>query len=318
MTDVDESLLTAAKLREQIKGRLEGESPVLDHTGVVPDPDDRATLSFLNQMDSYRRSDLKTTVSNKIGTDTATDAIHQANSSVLSHFVGVTEQDLDAGSLSLPIRLLDRMDNYDAPCFPVIAGNPNTGKTNFLLLLAQLRKIEKEDLVVLSNFNSSITDITISSCHDLAITLLENRDKPKFLMIDEASTHFDSRTHRRPVAVQYTPLAKRFAKLNVDVAGLVCHTGKDLHPEAKRLCTLPVLKTEKKTAEIYDRWPSDSESPEDLSFSGPLEDLEKSAASYDPDDAAPWAWNLKADLFSQDLSWKQLLESLRVEGPQLD
>lgn len=317
MTDVDESLLTAAKLREQIKGRVEGDSPVLDHTGVVPDPAARSSLSFLNQMPEFTASSLKTEVTNKIGTDTATEAVHSGNSSVLSHFVGVTEQDLAANSLTLPVRLLDRMDNYDAPCFTVLAGNPNTGKTNLLLLLAQLRKYEKEDLLILSNFNSSITDIVVTSTHDLAISLLENRDRPKFVMVDEASTHFDSRTNRRPVAVQWTPLAKRFAKLNVDVAGLVCHTGKDLHPEAKRLATLPIYKPEKKTAEIYDRWPSDSEAPEDLSFSGPLEDLEKAAASYDPDAAAPWSWNLKADLFSENLSWSQLLETLRVEGPDL-
>ena len=220
-------------------------------------------------------------------------------------------------SLRLPLELDAELENNDATAFVAGAGNPNTGKTNLLLLLAQLRKYDTDNLLVLSNFKSSVTDIRVSSAHDLAVSLLENRDLPKFVMIDEASTHFDSRTNRRPVAVQWTPLAKRFAKLNVDVAGLVIHTGKDLHPEAKRLCTLPVYKTDKKTAEIYDRWPSDSESPEDLSFSGPLEDLEKAAARYDPDAAAPWSWNLRADLFAEDLSWSQLLETLRVEGPEI-
>ena len=91
----------------------------------------------------------------------------------------------------------------------------------------------------------------VAYAHDLAVTLLENRDIPKAVFIDESSTHFDARTYRREVATQWTPLAKRFAKIGVDFCGNVIHTGKDAHPELKRLSTLSYFKLEKKVVEFY-------------------------------------------------------------------
>jgi hypothetical protein len=46
----------------------------------------------------------------------------------------------------------------------------------------------------------SLTDRVVTSAHDLAVALLEERDRPKFVMVDEASTHFDARTNRREAA----------------------------------------------------------------------------------------------------------------------
>ena len=37
---------------------------------------------------------------------------------------------------------------------------------------------------------------------------------------------------------------------------------------------------------------------------------------YDPDDAAPWSWNLKADLFVDDPEWSELLDPLLSHGPE--
>jgi len=134
------------------------------------------------------------------------------------------------------------------------------------------------------------------------------------VMIDEASTHFDARTNRREVATQWTPLAKRFAKIAVDCCGLVTHTGKDLHPEAKRLATLVFWKTEKDVVEFFERWPADADHPTDPLL-GVVEDLESTGAEYDPDDAAPWSWNLEPELFTLDLDWSELLAQLAERGP---
>jgi hypothetical protein len=155
----------------------------------------------------------------------------------------------------------------------------------------------------------------VTSAHDLAVALLEERDRPKFVMIDEASTHFDARTNRREVATQWTPLAKRFAKIGVDACGLVVHTGKDCHPEAKRLATLAYWKQEKCVAEFFERWPADADHPVDGLLGDPVEDLESTGAEYDPDDTAPWSWDLDSDLFVRDLSWSDLLSEIRDYGP---
>ncbi|MFD1586172.1 hypothetical protein ACFR9U_04200 [Halorientalis brevis] len=327
MTDIDEKLLTAAKLREQVRGDLDGGDPrLLPHTGMVTNERDRAVLSFLETADvpgsadlkgcnSFAETDLGDTVTSKVLTDELSKAVVDGNASMLAYAVGVTEQDLDGSALRLPMMLNDQLHNNDAPAFILGAGNPNTGKTNTMSLLAELRSYALDDYLVLSNSRSwDLTDVVVTSAHDLAVALLEHRDVPKFLMIDEASTHFDARTHRREVATQWTPLAKRFAKIGVDACGLVVHTGKDCHPEAKRLATLAYYKTQKDVVEFYERWPADGDFPADQLFNGSIEDLEPTSVHYDPDDAAPWDWNLESELFTLDLSWSKILDRLSNDG----
>jgi hypothetical protein len=325
MTDYNEELLTAAKLYEQVQGRLDGDDRLLPNTGLISDPGHRSNLSFVENV--VRGDDLGATafgdtalgseVYSSMLTDEATEAIHRGNDLVLSHLVGLTEQDLDGSTLRLVARLQEELANNDAPAFILGAGNPNTGKTNTMSLLAELRSIEVEDYLILSNVRSwSLTDRVVTSAHDLAVALLEERDRPKFVMIDEASTHFDARTNRREVATQWTPLAKRFAKIGVDACGLVVHTGKDCHPEAKRLATLAYWKEEKRVAEFFERWPADGDRPVDGLLGGPVEDLESTGAEYDPDDAAPWSWNLEPELFTRDLDWPELLAQLRASDAE--
>lgn len=322
MSDVNENLLTAAKLREQIDGRLESKADFHSHTGLVDDDVHHRSLSFVestlaesNEVRSWRESELGKQVVDTFRSERATRAVTEGNAEVLSHLVGVTEQDLDASALTLPIRLLDELDNNGAPAFLIGVGNPNTGKTNSMLLLAELRKADLDDLLVLTNFDSSLTDHRVTGAHDLAVTLLENRNVPKFVIVDESSTHFDSRTYRREVAVQWTPLAKRFAKVGVDAAGLIGHTGKDLHPESKRMATLPYFKSEKKNIEFFANWPADEDHPTDRKFGGSLDELQATTAEYHSDDAAPWSWDLEPDLFTLDLDWSELLAELKERGP---
>lgn len=103
------------------------------------------------------------------------------------------------------------------------------------------------------------------------------------------------------MAQQFTPLAKRFAKIGVDVFGTIGHTGKG--PEVKRLTTLGVWKVEKKVAESFDRWPADSDRPADRLFGGPVENIPAARSYYSADDAAPWSWDLYSELFSKDIEW---------------
>jgi hypothetical protein len=328
MSDTDEHLLVAAKLREQLRGDLDGGDGTYRHGGIVPDPDHRSAYSFVESVfrsgpdrdtieaTEFADSELGRICFEAFATDTATEAVHSGDSTVLSHLTGITEQDLDGSALRLPMRLNKHLDNHGATAFVVGAGNPNTGKTNTMSLLVELRDYVLDDLLVLSNVRSwERTDHVVTSAHDLAVTLLEHRDVPKVIVLDEASTHLDSRTNSRQVATQWTPLAKRFSKIGVDTCGVICHTGKDLHPEAKRLATLCFYKTQPDVAEFYERWPADADFPTDRLFGGDIDDLEPTGVEYDPDDAAPWSWNLKADLFADDLDWSELLDELKCQGP---
>ncbi|AHF22119.1 gp7 [Haloarcula hispanica pleomorphic virus 2] len=322
-SNIDEHLLTAAKLREQIAGRLDGGPDLLDHAGMFDDADNRSSLSFVENAiadaDSgpatFADTALGSEVRKTLDTDVASEAIAEGNANLMSHLVGVTEQELDASAMRLPMMLMDELENNNAPAFIAAAGNPNTGKTNTMLLLCEIAGAALDDLEVIANFSAGCVDRRVTSAHELAVALLEDRSIQKFVLIDEGSTHFDARTNRREVAVQFTPLAKRFAKLNVFACGTICHTGKDLHPEFKRLATLPFFKSEPEVAEFFGSWNEDESFPEDRLFSGELTALEETQSAYDPDDSAPWSWNLRAGLFAEDMSWSELLEELNARGP---
>jgi hypothetical protein len=317
MTEYDEELMTAAKLHEQVRGDLDGDDRLLSHTGLISDSKHRESLSFVETtFPEFGTTDLGNEVMATLSTAEATEALHSGADRRLSHIVGLTEQDVDGSTVRLVQNLQNSLENAGAPAFVTGAGNPNTGKTNTIALLAELRCVELSDLLVVSNVRTlSLTDVVVTSAHDLATTLIERRDRPKFVIVDEASTHFDARTYRREVATQWTPLAKRFAKIGVDACGLITHTGKDLHPEAKRLSTLSFFKIEKDVVEFFGRWPADADHPVDPLFGGPVENLESTGAEYDPDDAAPWNWNLEPELFTLDLGWSSLLDELHDRGP---
>ena len=318
--------LNASKLYEQAVGRLDTNRELQGHAGLPIGESHTANLSFVASClrdagvdnDLPRRVDdteLGQLLDGHFRTEAARQAVVNQHATALSYLVGVTEQDLDASALRLPLQLDQAMTNNDATAFIGGAGNPNTGKTNLVALLAELRSATVDDLLVISNSRSwPRTDIVVTSAHDLAVTLIEYRHRPKFVFIDEGSTHFDARTNRREVAVQFTPLAKRFAKLNVDVFGTVGHTGKDLHPELKRLLTLAFFKHSKKEVEFFENWPADADAPTDRLFGGMVEELEPALEEPDPDDAAPWAWDLEPDLFARDLTWGELGQLLRERG----
>ena len=317
MTDVDEGMLTAAKLAEQLSGNLDTDRDLASGAGALA-PDDVAASVFLDDIepDVEGKAELLSLVDRTQQSRQASEAIRSGNSMLLSHLVGITEQDLDASSLRLPLRLDEVMTNNDATAFIGGAGNPNTGKTNLMALLAELRSATVDDLLVISNSRTwDRTDIVVTSAHDLAVTCIEHRDRPKFVFIDEGSTHFDARTQSYEVAAQFSPLAKRMAKVNVDVFGTVFHTGKDCHPELKRLFTTAFFKHSKKEVDFFGNWPADADKPTDQLFGGTVENLEPAAVEPDPNDAAPWDWNLEPDLFSKDLGWPELLDELRDRGP---
>jgi hypothetical protein len=317
MGNSDEGMLTAAKLAEQLAGNIDTDRNLASGAGALA-PDDVAASVFLDDLepDVSGQSELLSLVDRTQQSRQASEAIRSGNSLLLSHLVGITEQDLDASALRLPLRLDDMMTNNDAPAFIGGAGNPNTGKTNLMALLAELRSATVDDLLVISNSRTwPLTDKVVTSAHDLAVTCIKHRDRPKFVFIDEGSTHFDARTNSYEVAAQFSPLAKRMAKVNVDVFGTVFHTGKDCHPELKRLFTTAYFKHSKKEVDFFENWPADADKPTDQLFGGSLENLEPATAEPDPNDAAPWDWNLEPDLFALDLDWPDLLDELRDRGP---
>ncbi|WP_201764630.1 hypothetical protein [Salinarchaeum sp. Harcht-Bsk1] len=292
---------------------------VLPHAGRVS-PDLADVLSFAEQCAPETPVDDQSAyVADAVevaGTRRATEVAQSSPAAEASFLTQVTEQELDGSTIRLASRLLEELQSPE-PTYALGAGNPETGKTNTMSLLTELALLDHDEVVVLSNVRSwELTDVVVTSAHDLAVELLRHRGVPVVIFIDEASTHFDARTFQRAVAHQWSPLAKRFAKLGVVLCGLVGHTGKDVHPEAKAMVNLAFLKPEQTVAGFYSDWPRDSDVPVDPIFAGDVHQLEPTAVEYDPDDAAPWSWNLRPELFTEDLDWAGLLSALEKRGPQ--
>lgn len=303
--------LNPAKVREVVDGDLaEHNDHLHPHTGHVSTGlADLLSWSIANDPD-LANSDTYEEMIGQAATRQTTEAVHQGNTSDLAFATGVTEQDLDASQLTLPSRILSRLENNGALATILVAGAPNSGKTNTVWLLVEIASGWWDDLLVLSNAEASIVDIQVTSCHDLAVELLEHRDTPKFVVIDEGSTHFDARTHHHDVATQWSPLLKRMSKLSVEAVAVIGHTGKDVDPEMKRLTNLAIYKTAPEVAEFFAEWDADADFPQDRLFGGSLKQVEATTVEYDPDDPAPWSWNMPSDIFKNASGWEEIKTNL--------
>ena len=90
--------------------------------------------------------------------------------------VGDTEQNLDGSALPNPLKFLDRVENDGEPAFITAAANPNTGKTNTMIKLLQMRKFDRDDFLIVSNVHSwSACDIHVMS---IIMKIITNSVKP--------------------------------------------------------------------------------------------------------------------------------------------
>ncbi|NLV06114.1 hypothetical protein GOC83_08230 [Haloarcula rubripromontorii] len=327
MTDSDERLLTAAKLNEVVDGNLDGGESLHEHTGLVADDADRATLSFVSSLfdtgaevdgsQTFGQTALSDVLQSKYRTEAATRAIEDGNGSLASFLVGITEQELDASSLTVTARLMDRLDADGTLTTVLAAGRPNTGKTNTMFLLASdMARAVWDDVMVISNSKTwEGADRYVSSMHDLMTLLVENRDVPKTFVLDEASRYMDARVYSREVSTQYAPALKAMSKLGVEVVGAVGHTGKDVVPECKRLTNLAFWKSAPGAVEFYTNWDGDADRPDSPLFDADLTDLEPTLHSYDPDDVASWKWNLNPDVWRGFDDWNHFGDRLKELGP---
>jgi hypothetical protein len=308
---MNDDLYTSAKLREQAARRLDGDTRLQRSVGVALDPADRSVLSFLDGTFDSGDLDLPTrwdatalghAVQSALMSEMVDDALETGDAQRLAFASGISDDRLDGSNMIAHLKLSERLKNNDAPAFLLGLGNPNTGKTNFLLLLAELWLAANPDGTIITNCRS--LDAARGSVEYLFGTqglynyITDHPDEPKFLFVDEGSTHFDARTNSYEVASQMTPLMKRFAKLSVDVFGTIGHTKKDVHPEIKRLTTTAYFKPEKKVVELYEGIKEDEFT--DQLFAGPLEEVAPTTIGYDPDDWSPWNFDLNTDQIKEE------------------
>ena len=312
----DDTAYSAAKLRDYIRGDVRENRDLYSHTGIVePGSSPSKMLSYLNSIyepdESMPPSFDETTAANHLRKAAATEHVGSKVKDMQSFAVGLTEQDASVSDAHAYSQLQSSLVNNRAPYLSLIFGAPNTGKTSYAILLAelwsQLTELKYDTTakpLVLSNAsNLPLVDRTITSIEDFRTTLFGSDDflessggtppeispeTPVLWIFDEASTHLDARTNSREVAHQYTPLLKRFAKVNTDAIH-IGHSGKDIHKELRRatLMTEFVFKQDKTTAEVHARM--DDDVGDELKYK--LTEIPKPSTYVDPDDLAPWGWD---------------------------
>mgnify|MGYP000247662892 FL=1 len=308
-------MLTAAKLAEQLAGRIDTDRDLDANAGTIP-AEQIPTSVFLNTLDPdvTGDSELINLVEKTQQSKMASEAIRSGNTMLLSNLVGITEQELEADQVSLVATLLDELGGTRLTTC-LLAGEPNTGKTNFGWLLTQLADEVYDDLIVMSNARASAVDLRVATAHDLLSKLIEFKETPKVVLIDEGSRHFDARHKGYEVSSQWTPIHKALSKLGVAAVIVIGHTGKDVAPELKRITSLAGWKNEKDVVELYQNWPADDDRPDEPLVAGEVTSLEKSDVIYDADDPAPWSWNLDPSVFDGDYSWTEMGDLLDRIGP---
>jgi len=309
---------SSALLGEFLRGEVGRNTELYEHTALVePYSDSSELLSFIESIyDPQSDDDLparagQTKVSEVVRRTAATDHVGEHVSNPAETAIGVTENDPSMTGHQAFSKIQNSLYNNQAPYIGVMFGSPNTGKTNFACTSIELwrelvpMKYGTDDFYIISNLPSlDVCDYYVSSVDEFRALLFGDEtytetggnegtppeidpDTPVFFMFDECSTHLDARTHRHEVAKYYTPLLKRFAKVNCD-AMHIAHSGLDVHPELRRhtITTEFIFKESKTEARVYEKMEDDEGTDQKYL----LTDIPATSLNYSPDDFSPWKW----------------------------
>jgi hypothetical protein len=316
--ETSDRTFSAAKLREHIRGNVKENNDLYSHTGILdPNSKSQEMLSFLESIYDPHHDDLPhdlqaTRAAETIRRSAASRHVGKEIEDTPAFAVGMTEREVEISQARAFGKIQSSILNNGAPYTTVFFGGMNTGKTSMACLYVELWK----DLASLK-YNTNLDPVVISNAASLEVAdyvaqdisrfreLVFGSDEwfesdgetgeppvidpntPTFWLFDECSTHLDARTNSYEVANQYTPLLKRFAKVNVDAAH-IGHSGLDVHAELRRptIITEFIFKTGLKTADIYNSMDDDRGTDQKYE----LTEIPDTSLNLDPDDFAPWSW----------------------------
>lgn len=316
----DDLSFTSGKLRKFVLGEVNDNEYLHDHTALVGQ-EESELLSFLQNNYALEEDDdlpanfTDTEVHDHFVSTTSTkhmgEAVQAGNSSLMSYAVGLTDSEVGIESTHAFAKMARSVLNEKAPYIGLMFGRMNYGKTNFALLYIELwkelveMKYDTSEYAVVSNMASLQTaDHVVTDLDEFRRVVVGDEEywdsdrqsgtppvipheKPVFWLFDECSTHLDARRCSYEVTQHYTPLVKRFAKMNVD-AMHIGHSGMDVHADLRRstISTEFIFKTGLESADVFESM--DEDAGADLKYE--LEDIPESTISYDPDDFSPWSW----------------------------
>lgn len=311
---------TAAELRAFIQGDLGNDNDFLHkHLGFAPNKD---KLEFLNTITSlynpdnpempheFKNTDLGKMIIKNMATLTGSKAVKQGNISQMKFLTGLQNYEKDISGLHTLIELEEKL-NQDA-YIAYLFGHMGNGKTDFAFLLGELG-IKRNNLEIATNVKSATeTDKNIEYIYTYGQLLewltgghkveslqevekLRNEGKEidasnKLFIFDEGSNFASGYSQD---AYETQKKLGNTVKLIRKVGGrliIIGHTGKDVHPDIRRLTDDCITKVSTKTAEFYK---SVNESGNGVDLKYVLSNIPPTNLTYDTLEISFWDWTLE-------------------------
>ena len=221
------------------------------------------------------------------------DLLDGENNVGLSFLLGLNDRKRSFDSQFPTLEVLSDIENRGAPYILTIFGDPKKGKTAVASSYVRWSEVlyGQDRLSVLSNIQSfERNDEPFTSFYELDRLIDEYDDIA--IVLDEGHEHLEaSKTDSRKfVTSEFAPFLKKCGKRGVRLVIIIAHTGRDLHPEIKRLSTHLGRKVDLETFELYADFDDDSHRLHDHVRT--LSDLPAPPYWYDPDDMAPFSYEI--------------------------
>lgn len=247
--------------------------------------EDRDTLDYLNHLESTIDEPIwETKMGKKIIRKSANEsvwkAVQQESLSAMSAHRGFPYSSNVGGTR----RLLDLTDRIEDGYISYIYGDMGTGKTDFAIFLAELWKRQNSGLVGSNIQSLEQKDDFIERFDDLEDWI--QAPSEKLFIFDEASSHASGYGSDAGNVTKYLrQLLRTFRKNGANLL-IIGHTGKDIHPDIRRLATDIIHKESKSEATLYNY--VEDGTPEDQK--GSLDGIEPTAWSFDTKEESRWFW----------------------------
>jgi len=273
-------------------------SVLFQHVGLIDDEKTTDLMSYLannwNQIQKqhkelpgeFRESKLAKMVIKKQATTLLSRAVKEGNISLMKRIAGKSVKTRDVSGIKTLKRIESKLGQPAYVCY--IFGHMGNGKTDYALLLAELWKSlgNTKNRLLGSNIRSwKQKDQLIEEYNDLEEWI--KGEGKKLFVFDEASSHAsgysgDANKTRNNLG----KLLKKFRKYNSSLI-IIGHTGKDVHPDIRRVANDKIEKTSKKEA-IY--W-KDIKDGEGQKKEFKIKNIPPTNYSYDTQEVTEWSWS---------------------------
>lgn len=309
--DLKREFSTSSELREFVDDNLErNNTDVHSHTGLVSDEQSLRIMSILEEMYqpnkhpdlpySFKDTKLGQMLRKRNATQVATQAVKDGNISQMKYVTGRQSYNNDVSGIHTLRKLRNQIDS-DA-YIQYMFGHMGNGKTEFAILQAELA-VKELGYETASNIKSwSEKDKYIFSFGDLLTWLadgqevnnlkdfqdLDIEESNKLVIFDEASNHASGYSDD---AYETQKKLGKLVKLIRKVGGnliIIGHTGKDVHPDIRRITNDCVKKVSKKTAEYY----NSVEEAEGKGHKFTISHIPRTNFSYDTREVTMWDWTM--------------------------